>query len=143
MEKKCHKCGEVKSNDLFGISKVNRDGYQRWCKKCHSNYFKEHRIENAEYQKRFSKSDKGKESLKRRQKRYREKYPEKAIARDMINNRIKSNRILKEPCVICGLNYSEAHHYDYGKPTDVIWLCNKHHLEMHHKVPIENSRDTL
>ena len=27
----------------------------------------------------------------------------------------------------------ERHHDDYSKPKEIIWLCKKHHEELHHK----------
>jgi hypothetical protein len=37
--------------------------------------------------------------------------------------------------VICGNKKSEAHHTDYSKPYDVIWLCDFHHHQLHnHKL---------
>jgi len=44
---------------------------------------------------------------------------------------IKNKSIYKEPCAICGSLKVEAHHFDYLKPLDVIWLCSKHHKKVH------------
>ena len=143
MEKKCRCCGEYKNHNDFSKASSNSDGLQRWCKNCHLDYFRTHRVENSIYQKRYSESVNGKIAISRKIKKHRERHRDRVYARDTLNNRIKSKKIIKEPCVVCGLNDSEAHHDDYGKPIDVIWLCNKHHLEMHHKVQIENSRDTI
>lgn len=38
-----------------------------------------------------------------------------------------------QPCSICGNPISERHHPDYGKPTEIVWLCKKHHEELHSK----------
>lgn len=45
---------------------------------------------------------------------------------------IRSGRLIKQPCEVCGSKIVEAHHDDYEKPLDVRWLCKKHHAE-HHK----------
>jgi hypothetical protein len=40
--------------------------------------------------------------------------------------------ILKKlPCRVCGSEQTQMHHPDYSKPLDVIWLCEKHHRDMH------------
>jgi hypothetical protein len=39
--------------------------------------------------------------------------------------------VSKQPCRECGAINVEAHHADYSKPLDVIWLCHKHHVEFH------------
>jgi hypothetical protein len=38
-----------------------------------------------------------------------------------------------EACFIhdCNDNNLEAHHPDYDRPLDVVWLCQKHHKEAH------------
>ena len=46
---------------------------------------------------------------------------------------IQRNKLLREPCEVCGVVNSEAHHDDYTKPLSVRWLCFKHHRE-HHKI---------
>jgi ribosomal protein L15E len=33
--------------------------------------------------------------------------------------------------VVCGAKKSVAHHEDYKKPLDVIWLCQEHHKAVH------------
>lgn len=49
-----------------------------------------------------------------------------------VNNAIRSGRLVKQPCIICGSLLSEAHHADYSKPLEVEWLCRKHHREKYH-----------
>jgi hypothetical protein len=40
--------------------------------------------------------------------------------------------LIQGPCSICGEQKTiHAHHDDYTKPLDVIWLCRKHHQERH------------
>lgn len=46
----------------------------------------------------------------------------------------KNGDLLKEPCSICHDPNSQAHHEDYSKPLDVIWLCPKHHGERHRQI---------
>lgn len=63
--------------------------------------------------------------------RYRRRYPEKAHAHDTLCRAIQRGVIVKQPCVVCGSIKAEGHHSDYTKPLDVIWLCRKHHRDIH------------
>jgi len=56
---------------------------------------------------------------------YKEKARRKARAE------IKSGRLIRGDCEVCGCKKVDAHHDDYDKPIDVRWLCRKHHLELH------------
>ena len=41
--------------------------------------------------------------------------------------------ILKRlPCQICGKEKSVAHHPDYKKALEVVFLCHQHHREIHY-----------
>lgn len=58
--------------------------------------------------------------------------PEKYKARNAVNNAVRDGRLKKLPCEICGAAEKvQAHHHDYLKPLDVIWLCTRHHGEEH------------
>jgi hypothetical protein len=39
--------------------------------------------------------------------------------------------ILKLPCAQCGRLKVDAHHPDYRFPRIVVWLCRKHHRQIH------------
>jgi hypothetical protein len=32
---------------------------------------------------------------------------------------------------VCGTWMVEAHHPDYSSPLDVVWLCRRHHTDLH------------
>ena len=53
-------------------------------------------------------------------------------ARQKLEAAVRSGRIQRQPCVVCGATPTDAHHADYSKPFDVVWLCRKHHSHVHH-----------
>ena len=62
--------------------------------------------------------------------------PEHAIkrkARQVIKYMIKSGRLLKEPCFLCGNPIAEAHHPNYNNPRYVVFLCDACHGLMKYK----------
>lgn len=107
------------------------------CKEIHAKTTGKHR----EIMRNFNKSEKGKQRSKRylqsekgilynRQKsaRQRAKNPVKYLAR------IKAARYLEKnlQCSVEGCSVpGERHHPDYSKPLEVVYLCKKHHMELH------------
>jgi len=61
------------------------------------------------------------------------RYPEKMRARQKLHTEIRSGRMKRLPCIKCGAIKSQAHHEDYSKPLEVIWLCQKCHNVEHAK----------
>ena len=43
---------------------------------------------------------------------------------------VRSQKLTPLPCLVCGDN-AEAHHPDYSRPFDVVWLCRSHHRQLH------------
>ena len=46
---------------------------------------------------------------------------------------VQAGNLVKLSCQVCGGESVEAHHPDYDKPLDIIWLCKYHHEEIHHE----------
>ncbi len=61
---------------------------------------------------------------------YAARNPDKVAAHNAVRNAIKSGALDPHPCVKCGRK-AQAHHEDYSKPLEVVWLCPKHHAEHH------------
>ena len=56
---------------------------------------------------------------------------QKEKARYLFRQALSRGDLARKPCEICGNPNSEGHHPDYWKPLDVIWLCKRHHSEIH------------
>lgn len=65
-------------------------------------------------------------------KAYIKRYPERERARNILKSHVRRGKITKGVCH-CGETKVQAHHPDYSKPLEVIWLCVKHHMELHRK----------
>jgi len=57
--------------------------------------------------------------------------PERVKARQDVCDAIRRGELIRGNCSACGSEKAHAHHEDYSKPLDVIWLCRKHHTELH------------
>jgi hypothetical protein len=70
--------------------------------------------------------------------------------RSQVTKAIRSGRLVKgSSCALCSktCKYTSAHHIDYGRPLDVMWLCSKCHGLAHtkdHKLnPINNDQTPM
>lgn len=61
----------------------------------------------------------------------KKRYPEKIRAREKVRYALKTGKLVKESCLKCGNTETFAHHTDYGKPLEIMWLCRLHHREEH------------
>jgi hypothetical protein len=114
-EKNCGKCGKV-----FWpfVSEVNR-GRGKYCStSCRNPTGPDHYRWKG-----------GAEARRANRSSYQGRYPERVRARRLVEYAIKAGLIKKLPCSICGDPKSEAHHEDYEKPLEVVWLCRRHHRE--------------
>ena len=65
--------------------------------------------------------------------RYVDRYGriEKIRARKVISEAIRRGKLKRGECVICGTKNAQAHHNDYTKKYDIVWLCLKCHSAYH------------
>ena len=90
---------------------------------------------NPDSDKRFVRAACKKCFLKKNRKyveKYQAKDPEKNKARWALRAAVKSGIVVKGSCKICKSQKAQGHHPDYSKPLKVIWLCTKHHEDIHH-----------
>ena len=55
----------------------------------------------------------------------------KTRAHNKVKYALKRKKIEREPCIICDRPNAEAHHEDYSRPLDIVWLCREHHRGLH------------
>lgn len=141
----CKECNSVKSLDHFYEGRGMKDGHLNQCKVCHNKSSKKNfalKMKSPEYV--LKRREKGRETARNRgykrapkdketayRKAQREKFDQKYRARNKLNNALRAGKIIKESCSVCSNSDSEAHHEDYSKPLEVIWLCPKHHASRH------------
>lgn len=110
------------------------DGHLNKCKECTKKDVKEHRQLNLE---RIRQYDKVRASMPHRialRRRVMDEYvsahPERKIATDAVRYAVRSGKLTRLPCEICG-SKALAHHPAYDKPLLVTWLCQPHHKAAH------------
>ncbi len=137
MEKKCYKCGQVKNLSLFYKHKQMSDGHFNKCIECAKNDATAHRNANIDrirqYDKDRAKLPHRKLQASKQEKKFRREHPLASAAHCMVSRAVKAG-ILKRPCR-CSVCHKKrkilAHHEDYKKPLDVLWLCQPCHKQMH------------
>jgi len=61
------------------------------------------------------------------------KHLHKKQARALLHKAVVNGKVIKPSnCEQCGGTNPQAHHHDYEKPLDVIWLCVSCHSKEHH-----------
>jgi hypothetical protein len=93
----------------------------------------EYREKSRERKHRWRQTPNGKLNTRRMLEKLREA-PEgraKLRARQTLNYAIRTGKIKRQPCEVCGNPKSQAHHDDYSKPLVVKWRCALHHKQIH------------
>ena len=130
--KRCSCCGEEKPRSEFQVRSASKDGLTASCKLClkERDRIRDQDPERKAMKERYVKGI-GKEAATRAKKKYIEKNPKKRTVHIKTGNAIRDGKLFKQPCEVCGIADVQAHHCDYDKPLEVMWLCAIHHEEWH------------
>jgi hypothetical protein len=130
--KYCGTCKTYKYESEFGARKASIDGFAHKCKICQKEYDKARLRDpkrmkaRLEYQK-----TKGKDKHNAATRKWVANNTIKRAAHILVGNAIRDGMLVKKNCEKCNSEKSNAHHDDYAKPLDVIWLCDDHHKIWH------------
>lgn len=80
----------------------------------------------ASYQRRMASG-----ALQAARRRQYDKWPERGLANTKVFDAIKSGKLARQPCFVCGKPNADAHHAAYDLPLAVTWLCRLHHRQLH------------
>lgn len=114
-------------------------------------YMREYRLKNHEKVLAIKKRSDAKNGYGY-QKLWQLSHPERFKAQLQVKYALKMGRLVKGVCVECGSTETVAHHPDYSKPLEVIWLCRSHHRASHYgdtprslakKKPSKNANNNL
>jgi uncharacterized OB-fold protein len=129
--KVCFKCETELPIVNFYKHKQMADGYLGKCKACTRYDVRKNRKANheyyLEYDRKRSKDPKRIAAIQASGRKDRVK----ASARWAIQNAVARGKVMRQPCEQCGNPRTDAHHPDYTKPLDVVWLCRQHHMDTH------------
>lgn len=155
--KTCFKCKETKPLDMFYEFPGLDRGRLNKCKECTKKDVRENRKKKLEYYREYDRkrSDRPDRVLARAQYQERMKNDEnfalktrerivlwknnnkiKRAAHVLIGNKIRDGSIVNpHKCEKCGSTGSiDAHHENYYKPLDVVWLCKDCHGARHREI---------
>lgn len=96
---------------------------------------KQWRLNNPERLKKSVKKhyESNKEKIIANNRKYQEKYPKRKKVQKTVERALKLGKIQRpKRCTNCNTKKPlDAHHEDYDKPLDVIWLCRSCHKHLH------------
>ncbi len=132
--KKCFKCEAELPIVNFYKHPMMADGHLGKCKACARYDVRQNRKAKADYYREYDRQrSKEPERIKAISASAR-KDPVKYRARIALQNAVARGKVIRRPCEQCGNTRTDAHHPDYTKPLEVVWLCRKHHMDVHRMV---------
>lgn len=142
--KRCFKCLLDKPLSCFYKHPQMGDGHLNKCKECTKGDVKRHRAENLDRVRSYDR-DRAKDPLRKKLaaaicKRWRQEDRRRTAAHNAVARAIRSGKIIMEDCISCGSPDSVAHHHDYDRKLDVVWLCQPCHCRLHADIIAGNKK---
>lgn len=135
MEKVCIACSISKPIDDFYTHPRMADGRLGRCKECQKELTRRSRAARIEHYREYDRK-RGKfphriaDNIAQSKKWYAED-KRRMKCHNAVHRALRNGSLVPENCSVCGAEKSVAHHEDYDKPLDVVWLCQVHHKARH------------
>lgn len=142
--KTCLMCNKIKELSLFGKDASKEDGLLYRCKECVNAVRKAKREEIAAtkpvdwkkktkdmavYRKAWNEAHPG--YMTKAKSNWLKKNKDRQKVKDAVRYALRTGKLTKTPCHVCGELEVQGHHPDYSRPLNVVWLCRQHHHEIH------------
>ena len=108
---------------------TNKEERNKWYREYREKNKEKFRDYNRKYNREYRKEHGYKNETN---SKYR--YWEKHLCRCRTMYAVKKGKLIKLDCEVCGSKKSQAHHEDYSKHLEVIWLCPLCHKNKHKAV---------
>ena len=134
----CRACGVIKFPADFYEKQVRKDGLVGECKECTKARVRLRARTDPkvrEYDRLRAKMPERKAHSREIALQWRSRNEAGYKAHTAVSNAIRDGRLHKEACLFCEGQEVHAHHRDYSRPFDVIWLCPKCHHRLHANFP--------
>ena len=114
--RKCQRCGKQRDASEFPMSPVTKQPIAT-CRACMPQY------------------QRGGKPEREGKRRWQRANREKRAAHKAVEYAVLRGDLKRQPCVRCGSeDRVVAHHDDYSRPLDVMWLCWPCHVERHREI---------
>jgi hypothetical protein len=127
MTKVCTKCGTDKPFSEYGKHRLGKHGLRPRCKTCVAAENAIYRAGTVEHRAAYNASWKREhpENHRAYNASWIERHPEATFAHRQLRNAVRRGELARPTsCESCGgTGRVHAHHDDYDKPLDVVWLC--------------------
>jgi len=134
----CRVCEDIKPQSEFYDRQVRVGGDVGECKECTKARVRSRARNNPAvqaYDRKRSRLPHRLAHTSQNAQRWNQKNPHAYKAHYLVSNALRDGRLDREPCIFCRAEKVHAHHRDYSKPLDVIWLCPKCHHRLHANFP--------
>lgn len=137
--KACFKCGVEKTLAEFYRHPAMADGHLNKCKDCTKKDAHEHRHGKGRervlaYDRERAKTPERVAHRAATVAKWNSDHPDRRKAHAALRRAVKSSLVTPWPaCAVpeCTSSRPVAHHPDYDRPLDVVWLCQAHHKQAH------------
>ena len=139
--KTCFKCGVCQPRSNFYKHSEMGDGLLGKCKDCAKKDVAENRLKNIEkirqYDRDRAKNPDRAKAAAEISARWRKEDSRRMASHNAVTRAVRSGKLEKQNCCICGSEKSIAHHESYDRPLDVVWYCQIHHKARHKEMVLQ------